>query len=71
MDSRDTTRFRIALHRTRGGYFAISPDIPGCIARGGSEVEAVENARAMIRTYLRIARLFATQRPAVELEISA
>ena len=71
MASLDATRFRIALHRTRHGYFARSLDFPGCIARGESEVEAVENARAMIRSYLRIARIFATQRPAVELEIGA
>lgn len=65
------TRYRIALHRTRGGYFAVSLDIPGCVSRGATEVEAVENARASIRNYLRLAKLFASQRPDVELEISA
>lgn len=65
------SRFRIALHRVKGGYFARSLDFPGCVCRGETEVEAVENARATIRSYIRIARLFATQRPTVELEISA
>jgi predicted RNase H-like HicB family nuclease len=71
MNSCDSTRFRIALHRTRSGYFARAVDIPGCVSRGSTEVEAVENARAIIRSYLRLARLFETQRPIVELEISA
>ena len=71
MHCRDSTRFRIALHRTRNGYFARALDIPGCVSRGATEVEAVENARATIRTYLRLARLFDAQRPIVELEISA
>ena len=64
-------RYRVVLHRARSGYFAIVPDFPGCLARGATEVEAVENARASIRSYLELAVLFASQRPAVELEISA
>ena len=64
-------RFRIALHRTRSGYFVRSLEFPGCVARGATEVEAVENARACIRAYLQLARLFASHRPDVELEISA
>lgn len=65
------TRFRIALHRGRGCYFARAVDLPGCVSRGESEVEAVENARAAIRAYLRIARLLASERATVELEITA
>ena len=71
METDSRQRYRIALHRTSRGYFAVALDIPGCVSRGASEVEAVENARACIRNYLQLAKLFASRRPAVELEISA
>ena len=70
MDPRPN-RFRIAVHRAHDCYFARAVDLPGCVSRGASEVEAVENAREAIRGYLRIARLIATARATVELEISA
>src|SRR5260221_2555984 len=41
-------RYRIAIHRAMGCYFAAVDDLPGCFARGASEVEAVENAPAAI-----------------------
>ena len=71
MDIPAPARFRVALHRCRGGYFARVVDIPGCVSRGASEVEAVENARAAIRAYMRIAELLAGERATVEVEISA
>lgn len=64
-------RFRIAIHRWRGSYFAHAIDLPGCISRGATEVEAVENARDAIRAYLRIVNVLASERATVELEISA
>jgi predicted RNase H-like HicB family nuclease len=71
MDAPFPTRFRIALHRGRDCYFARAVDLPGCVSRGDSEVEAVENARAAIRAYLRVVRLLASERATVELEITA
>lgn len=71
MDAPIPKRFRIALHRGRGCYFARAVDFPGCVSRGASEVEAVENARAAIRAYILIAQLLAGERATVELEISA
>ena len=71
MNPATTPRYRIALHRTRRGYFARALDLPGCISHGSTEVEAVENARASIRSYVQLARFLASQRPTVELEISA
>ena len=71
MESPAPARFRIAVHRWRGSYFARAVDIPGCVSRGASEVEAVENARAAIRAYVCIARVLADERATVELEISA
>lgn len=64
-------RFRIAVHRLHGSYFARAVDLPGCVARGASEVEAIEGARAAIRAFALVARLAATERPHLELEISA
>src|SRR5256885_5217880 len=37
-------RYRIAIHRAKGCYFAHVVDLPGCFSRGASEVEAVEKA---------------------------
>ena len=71
MKPAEKKRYRVVLHRSRNGYFAIAPDFPGCLARGATEVEAVENARACIRAYLELAVLFARQKPAAEVEISA
>lgn len=65
------TRFLIAVHRAPGCYYARAIDIPGCVSRGASEVEAVENARSAIRAWLTVARVVAGERPALQVEISA
>lgn len=64
-------RYRVALHRAKGCYFAHVVDIPGCVSRGASEVEAVENARHALRAYLWIAQVLAAEAALVEVEISA
>ena len=64
-------RYRIAVHRAKGGYFARVLNLPGCIARGASEVEAIENARTNIRAYLCLAQALAGDEATVTLEISA
>ena len=64
-------RFRIAIHRAKGCYFAQVIDLPGCFARGATEVEAVENARGAIRAYLWAVQVLAGDDPTVRLEISA
>lgn len=64
-------RFRIAIHRAGGCYFAQVIDLPGCFARGATEVEAVENARGAIRAYLWAVQVLAADDPTVRLEISA
>lgn len=71
MESRLPSRFRIALHRAKGRYFVRVVDLPGCVSQGATEVEAVENARAAIRAYLRVADLLASDRATLELEIRA
>ena len=64
-------RYRIAVHRAMGCYVAAVLDLPGCLARGASEVEAVENARAAIRAYLVAAQALAENAATVRLEITA
>jgi predicted RNase H-like HicB family nuclease len=64
-------RFRIAIHRVRGSYFARVVDLPGCTSRGQSEVEALENARGAIRAYLLLLQAVADDTATVQLEITA
>jgi predicted RNase H-like HicB family nuclease len=71
MQSAEPPRFRVALHRAKGCYFACVIDIPGCYSRGATEVEAVENARAAIRSYLWIRQVLAGDNATLELEIKA
>lgn len=66
-----SARYTVCVHRARGGYFARVLQLPGCVSRGATEVEAVENARAAIRAYLWVAQLLATDPATVELEIRA
>ena len=69
MDTQSSARYRIALYRAQGGYFARVIELPGCIAKGLTEVEAVENVRGAIRLHLLMARVLAGDRATVELEI--
>jgi predicted RNase H-like HicB family nuclease len=71
MEGAPSNRHVVAIHRAPGGYFARVLGLPGCIARGATEVEAIENVREMIRLHETIARLAAAERPRVSLEISA
>jgi predicted RNase H-like HicB family nuclease len=64
-------RYRVSLHRAKGAWFAYVLDLPGCIGRGATEVEAVENARAVIRSYQQAARLLALDPARIVLEINA
>jgi predicted RNase H-like HicB family nuclease len=69
MNATPSPRFRVALYRASGCYFAWVAELPGCISRGATEVEAVENARAAIRAYLWVTQVLANDRATVELEI--
>jgi len=65
------SRYCVALHRAPGCYFARVVELPGCMSRGRTEVEAVENARAAIRAHLRAVELLASEPVSLMLEISA
>ena len=66
-----STRFVIAIHRMPHGFCAQVVNLPGCFAKGATEVEALENVRAMIPTFAALTALMAESRPRVRLEISA
>jgi len=66
-----SSRFVVSIHKTPAGYYARVLNVPGCIATGASEVEAIENARAAIRTFLVVARLVEQDKARLSLEISA
>ena len=67
----ESARFQVCVHRTRGTYLARVVQIPGCVARGASETEAIENVRNAIRVFVAVARLLERDRPTVRVEISA
>jgi predicted RNase H-like HicB family nuclease len=69
VETDQTPSYRIAVYRAKGCYFALAVGLPGCIARGETEVEAVENARGSIRTFLAISRVLAERAAAVEVEV--
>jgi predicted RNase H-like HicB family nuclease len=71
MESADVKRYHVSLHRAKGCYFACVTELPGCVTRGASEVEALENARAAIRAHQWIARVLAAEQATLRLEIRA
>ena len=64
-------RYRVFVHRAPRGYFARVAELPGCVAHGATEVEAVENVRVAIRTFAVVAELLALDAALVQVEISA
>jgi predicted RNase H-like HicB family nuclease len=56
MESKANASFCVALHRAMGCYVARVLELPGCITRGATEVEAIEAARAAIRAHLQVAQ---------------
>ena len=69
MDAALPERYRIAVHRAMGAYLARVIELPGCFARGATEVEAVENARAAIRSYVQVSRALSGDPATVIVEI--
>ena len=63
-------RYRLSLHRVKDCYVATVAELPGCVGRGESEVEAVENARIALRAWLGITHALGCAAALVELEIA-
>ena len=64
-------RYHVAIHRYAGTYLACVANLPGCVGRGASQVEAVENARAAIRAWVSLGRMLSREDAVTELEITA
>jgi len=64
-------RFHVTVHRAHEDYVARVVEFPGCVARGASEVEAIENARAALREFLSVSLLLGAEPALVCVEISA
>ncbi len=59
------------MHRYAGSYIACVAGLPGCVARGMTQVEAVENARSAIRAWVALGRMLAREQAVVEIDITA
>ena len=46
-------RFLVVIERANGNYSAYSPDLPGCVATGGTREEAEQNIHEAIRMHVR------------------
>lgn len=47
-----TKKYSIVIEKTDTGYSACSPDIPGCIATGGTRQEVKKNIKEAIELHL-------------------
>ena len=47
-----TKKYSIVIEKTDTGYSAYSPDIPGCIATGGTRQEVKKNIKEAIEFHL-------------------
>lgn len=45
-------RYAIVIEKTRTGYSAFVPDLPGCIATGGSKSEVEHEMKGAIRFHI-------------------
>lgn len=45
-------RFLVVIEKANGNYSAYSPDLPGCVAAGGTQEEAERNMYEAIRIHV-------------------
>ena len=64
-------RFQVRVHRVHDGYVARVVEFPGCVARGSTAVESIENARSALRAFLSVAHLLGSEPLVVQVEITA
>jgi predicted RNase H-like HicB family nuclease len=67
----EATRYAVAVHRMPGYYLARVKNLPGCVCRGATPVEAVESVRAALQAHLLLAKVLSSGSTVVELEITA
>ena len=64
-------RFQVRVHRVHDAYVARVVEFPGCVAQGSTAVEAIENARAALRSFLSVTHLLRSEPVIVSVEITA
>ena len=47
-------QYKVALHRSKEGFAASVPGLPGCWSQGATEAEALDNIRTAITEYLSV-----------------
>lgn len=45
-------RFLVVIEKANGNYSAYSPDLPGCVAAGGTQEEVEQNMYEAIRMHV-------------------
>jgi predicted RNase H-like HicB family nuclease len=45
-------RYAVVIEKANDNYSAYVPDLPGCVATGGSVAEAEQNIRAAIKLHI-------------------
>jgi len=45
-------KYKVSIKKTDEGYAVWCPGLPGCWSQGETEVEALDNVKDAIRTYL-------------------
>lgn len=58
----NTDDVKIELSMENQSYVAEVPELPGCIANGDTEFEAIENVKLIINEWLNAAKARASQR---------
>jgi predicted RNase H-like HicB family nuclease len=47
-------RYRVVLRRSKEGFAASVPGLPGCWSQGSTETDALDNIRSAITEYLSV-----------------
>ena len=47
-------QYRVVLHRSKEGFAASVPGLPGCWSQGSTETDALDNIRSAIAEYLSV-----------------
>jgi predicted RNase H-like HicB family nuclease len=56
-------KYLIILEKTKTGYSAYSPDLPGCVATGGTQEETEQNIHDAIEFHLEGLKLEGSEIP--------
>ena len=64
-------KYRVALKKSKEGYSASCPGLPGCWSQGKTEREALENIQSAIQEYLETVAIVSKGSKIREVEVLA